>query len=210
MINGKLKEFVGAVIAKGQIRYGDVRRLQRDCLPDGITNREELEFVISINARLVRADKAWEQWFVAAVAAFVAIAETGEHPVEEAAGECVGRLLAASATRLGRRIGRQVRRELERRQGIRSTADKPHAEGVMSCDRERPSVDGASNNDRNDRAPRSAKRRCAVRRKAVQGAVPLAGGAPSWCLAGYLPAVQRSHFMNFPSARACLVLAPCR
>jgi hypothetical protein len=43
MINGKLQEFVGNVIAKGQISYGDVRRLQRDYLPRGITNCEEVE-----------------------------------------------------------------------------------------------------------------------------------------------------------------------
>ena len=65
------------MIAKGQIRYGDVRRLQRDYLPGGITNHEELELLISLNAKLVRADKAWAQWLVAAVAEFVANGEAG-------------------------------------------------------------------------------------------------------------------------------------
>ena len=38
MINGKLQEFVCNVAVKGRISYGDVRRLQRDYLPGGITN----------------------------------------------------------------------------------------------------------------------------------------------------------------------------
>lgn len=210
MINGKLPEFVCDVIAKGQIRYGDVRRLQRDYLPGGITNRRELELLISINAKLVRADKAWVQWLVAAVAEFVAKEEAGERPIEEATDECVGRLLATSTTRFGCRIGRQVRRELGRRQNIQSNADKPRSEGTTNCDSARPSPDARSKNVRNDCSPRLAKRRCAVRRKANRGAVPLTGAAHSWSLAGYLPAVQCGHFMNFPSARACLALAPCR
>ena len=212
MINGKLQEFVCDVIAKGQIRYGDVRRLQRDYLPGGITNHEELELLISLNAKLVRADKAWAQWLVAAVAEFVANGEAGGHPTKEAAAEWVGRLLPASATRLGRRIAGQVRRELGRRHGIQSTsAHEAHPESIGSCDPiEQPSQAGAPENDRNDCSQRLAKPRCAVRHKSIPGAVTLASAAHGWCLAGFLPAVHRSHFMNFRSARVCLVLAPCR
>jgi hypothetical protein len=104
MFNGTLQEFVCDVIAKGQIGYGDVRRLQRDYLPRGITNREELELLISLSARLVRADKAWALWLVAAIVEFVAKRELCEHPNEKATGEWVRRLLAASTTSLGRRI----------------------------------------------------------------------------------------------------------
>ena len=86
MINGKLQEFVCNVAAKGQIRYGDVRRLQRDYLPGGITNREELELLTSANTKLFRADKAWTQWLVASVVEFIAKQEVREHPSKEAAG----------------------------------------------------------------------------------------------------------------------------
>ena len=70
MMNGKLRDFVCHVIAKGQITLGDVRRLERAYLPEGITNGEELEMLISLNANLVRADKAWAQWLLSAVPGF--------------------------------------------------------------------------------------------------------------------------------------------
>ena len=66
MINGNLQDFVGTVSAKGQIRVGDVRRLQRDILPNGIMTSEEAELLIRLNAKLGRADRVWAQWPVAA------------------------------------------------------------------------------------------------------------------------------------------------
>jgi hypothetical protein len=224
MNNGKLQEFVCNVIAKGQINYGDVRRLQRDYLPGGITNREELELLISLNARLVRADKAWAQWLVASVVEFVAKREVREHPINEAACASIGRLLAASTTSFGRRIARQVRRELGRRHGIQSTnSDQPHLEGIRNYDIQLPSQAGAPENDLEDCSPRMAKPpgwdrdesragppRRAVGHEMIPGAMTLASAAHGWCLASYLPAVQRSQVINFQSARVSLVLAPCR
>src|SRR5262249_340223 len=58
--------------ARSHITFGDVRRLQRDCLPAGITTREEAEVLIGLNARLGRADKAWVQWLVSAISKFAA------------------------------------------------------------------------------------------------------------------------------------------
>ena len=211
MINAKLQEFGGAVIAKGQIRYGDVRRLQRDILPSGIANRKEAELLISLNAKLARADKAWAQWFVAAVAQFVANQEVGEHPGQETAGEWIGRLLAASTTRSGRRIARQVRRELERRHSIQSTdATDTRPKGIGRPDNVRSRQAGAPKNHLDKRSLRRTKSRCSIRRKTIQGAAALAGAARGLCLAGYPTAVDRNHFMNFPSARVCLAVAPCR
>ena len=120
MINGKLQEFVCNVIAKGQMSFGDVRRLQRGCLPSGITNSEELEILLSLNANLVRADKAWAQWLVTAVVNFVATLGASEVPIEDAAGKRVECLLTASATKVSRQIARQIRRELTRSRVIRS------------------------------------------------------------------------------------------
>jgi hypothetical protein len=225
MINAKLREFDCDVIAKGQIAYGDVRRLQRDYLPGGIASREELELLVSLNAKVVRADKAWAQWLVASVAEFVAKREAREHPIEEAAGECVGRLFAASTTSLGRRIARQVRRELGRRQGIQSTnSDQPSHKGGRSNGIQQPAQSGEPENDQDkcslqvakpprrdpDKSPaRSRPHRRPVRHKKIPRATTLARAAHHSCPAGYLPAVQRSHLMNFQNARISLVLAPC-
>lgn len=226
MINGKLQEFVCNVIAKGQIRYGDVRRLQRDYLADGITAREELELLISTNERIVRADRAWVQWLVASVAKFVGTPEVREDPIKEADIEWVRSVLAASTTSLGRRIARQIRRELERRPGIQSVnSDEAHpVRNPVIRHSAAPSIRSTRKRSAsNDCSPRTAKRShrgsaklparsrppcLAVGHGVIPGAADLPGAG--WCLAGYLPAVQRSHLINFQSSRVSLVLAPCR
>jgi hypothetical protein len=229
MINGKLQEFVCNLIAKDRISYGDVRRLQRDYLPGGIMHREELELLICLNAGLVRADKTWAQWLAASVAEFVARREGGEHPIEEAFGEWIGRLLAASTTRLGRRIARQVQRELGRHD-IQLTTSQLTTSQLASSDQPQQSrdisqpsqamasedeADGCSlqmakppHRDRDESLARSRPPCRTTKPKAIPDSVAVA--AHGWCLAGYLPAVQRSHLINFQGSSAALVLAPCR
>jgi hypothetical protein len=226
MINGKLEEFVCNVAAKGRISYGDVRRLQRDYLPGGISNREELELLISANTKLVRADQAWTQWLVVSVGAFIAKTEVREHPSKEAAGRWVGRLLAASTTSVGRRIARKVRCELARQHGIQSTeTDQHHPQGIRTCNIRQPSQAGPRETDldpfsmrmatlsccgREERPPRSRPLRRAVRGKMNQGAMAIAGAAYGLFLTDYLPAIQHGHLINFHSARVAPALAPCR
>src|SRR5690348_4042719 len=120
VINGSIRDFVCSISARGQITLGDVRRLQRGYLPGGITNRQELDILISLNAKLVRADKAWAQWLVSVVADFVTNEASGR-PFEDAAEKWVERLLAASTTKLALRIARQVRPELARQRALQST-----------------------------------------------------------------------------------------
>lgn len=114
MSTGRLQDFATSVTTRGQITFGDVRRLQRDCLPGGITNREDAELLIALSDRLVRADRAWAQWLVAALAGWLASPERSDASIQEAAETWLESLPAASpdATRFGRRIGRQIRREL--------------------------------------------------------------------------------------------------
>jgi hypothetical protein len=210
MLNGKLQEFACTVIAKGQIGYGDVRRLQRDCLPGGIADRDEAELMIALNAKLVRADKAWAQWLVAAVTGFVADGEEGGRPGKECSGDWIERVLAAPTTRLGRRIARQVQRELERRGFQSANADKPQPQGTVGQAPDRPSRARTPKHARRDRSQRTAKPRCASGKRPIAATAAFANAGHGWCLAGYLPAVHRSHFMNFPNSRASLVLAPYR
>lgn len=115
MIEGTLQDFVANGMARGRISFGDVRRLRRSCLPDGIRDRQQAAALISLNASLDRADKTWGEWLVAAMADFVASGE-GADGIDDAGGEWLELLLAATkpATNLGRRIARQIRRELAR------------------------------------------------------------------------------------------------
>jgi hypothetical protein len=112
---------------------------------------------------------------------------------------------------LGGRIARELQRELGRRHSNQSTdANDAHLKGIGSEDIAQSIQAGAPKNNLDKHSPRRTKSRCAIRRKTIQGAVALAGAAHGLGLAGYLPAVQLSHFMNFPSARVCVAVAPCR
>jgi hypothetical protein len=114
MSTGRLQDFAASVITRGQVTFGDVRRLQRDYLPGGITNREDAELLIALGDKLVRADRAWAQWLVAALARYLASRERSDASIQDVAKAWLESLPGASpaATRLGRRIGRHIRREL--------------------------------------------------------------------------------------------------
>jgi len=203
IINGSLRDFVCNVIAKGRITLGDVRRLQRGYLPGGITNLEELEILISVNAKLVRADKAWAQWLVSVVLDFVKTPEASGRSFEDDAGKWVHRLLAASTTKLGRRIARQIRRELSRPRVMQV----PRPEECMeSCDVQEP--------DPREHHPDNSALGIVLRTEQ-----PLCNGGKSlarstspthaWCLANYVRHVQRNDLINFQGSRVSLLLAPC-
>jgi hypothetical protein len=145
MIDKRLQEFVGNIVAKGQITFGDVRRLQRGCLPTGATGRKELETLIALNSKIARADKTWAQWLVAAVIDFVAAGQEYDHPLGEPADKWVDGLLAAPSTNLGRRIARQIRRELARLRAVEST--QRHPEGARHCHAQHSSPLGMPEND---------------------------------------------------------------
>jgi hypothetical protein len=215
IVNGKLPDFACNVISKGQITLGDVRRLQRSYLPRGITNREELEILISLNANLVRADRAWAQWLVCAVADFVKTRKACERSLEDAADKWVERLLAASPTKLGLRIARQIRRELSRLRAIQLTRA---GEGVQTCAIQQPrqvklpeydSHDcSLRNNPAVERSACLRPSRHTVRHGMIPSTMTLAT-ARSWCLASYVREAQRKDLINFQSSRVSVVLAPC-
>jgi hypothetical protein len=64
MINSSLQTFANKVQKAGCIRFGDVKRLQRDILPDGISSRQEAELLLSLEQSVDRADRAFGDWLV--------------------------------------------------------------------------------------------------------------------------------------------------
>jgi hypothetical protein len=111
MSNTKLQDFVTQTAARSQITFGDVRRLRRDCLPGGINADEEVGILIWLDSTVSRADKAWSQWLVAAVADFALRSEVTEDGIVE----WLKRLTATTAQgttvrpRILREIGRGKR-----------------------------------------------------------------------------------------------------
>lgn len=110
MINAKLQDFATGATTRGQLSFGDVRRLQRDCLPQGITTRDEAERLIALDAALTRADKAWAAWLVPALADFVSAQQAAD--AADTTKAWLQALLAQSpaAAALGRKIARHIRR----------------------------------------------------------------------------------------------------
>src|SRR5262249_37599619 len=77
------------------------------------TTREEAERLIALNAKLVRADKAWAAWLVPALADFVTAQQLADATAADAAKAWLRGLLAQSpcGAALGRKIARYVRRQ---------------------------------------------------------------------------------------------------
>src|SRR4051812_37491170 len=66
-----LHEFVSKALEANRIRFGDLRRLQRDILPYRIATRHEAEMLLALDAKVERADRDWVEYLVPAVAQFV-------------------------------------------------------------------------------------------------------------------------------------------
>ena len=66
MHNSKLQDFVTITVLHNRITFGDVRRLQRDYLPHGVTSRADAEVLLRLDGMIERADRAWTDWLVAA------------------------------------------------------------------------------------------------------------------------------------------------
>src|SRR4051794_29040776 len=71
MINPSLQAFANKVQKTDRISFGDVKRLQRDILPDGISSREEAELLLTLEQSMGQADRAFGDWLVATMVDFV-------------------------------------------------------------------------------------------------------------------------------------------
>jgi hypothetical protein len=82
MDNPSLEKFVTRVRETKRIGFGDLRRLQRDILPDGITTVEEAEALLALDCVIKKADEVWLPFLASAMRAFVLrrTSEGGVHP----------------------------------------------------------------------------------------------------------------------------------
>jgi hypothetical protein len=109
-----LSEFASKVRAKNRISFGDVRRLQRDYLADGIGSREDLELLIGLDREIARVDSAWERWLVTMAVDFVVWVERPTGVVSEETAEWLASTLRGEGeclTKTGRLIAREVAQE---------------------------------------------------------------------------------------------------
>lgn len=113
MSNVLLREFNAHIISKGRITFGDVKRLQRKVLPDGIAGREEIELLIDIDRTTPKSDPAFADFLVGAVTEYVVWAERPTGTLDEATARWLKDLLFAGGqpTRAALRILREVEKE---------------------------------------------------------------------------------------------------
>jgi hypothetical protein len=71
MINPSLQVFANKVRKVGRISCGDIKQLQRDILPDGISCRDGAELNLTLERTVSRADRAFSDWLVAMMVDFV-------------------------------------------------------------------------------------------------------------------------------------------
>ena len=114
MINSSLQTFANKVQEAGCIRFGDVKRLQRDILPDSISSREEAELLLSLEQTVGRADRAFGDWLVAMVVDFVVwgLRPTGVIDAETAAW-LTPFLVGQRTTKTMRRLARELAAEAD-------------------------------------------------------------------------------------------------
>jgi len=106
--------FASNVQKAGRISFGDVKRLQRDILPDGICLREEAELLLTLDQTISRADRAFADWLVAMMVDFVVwgVRPTGSVDAETAAW-LTPVLVGQRATKTIRRLARELAAEAQ-------------------------------------------------------------------------------------------------
>ncbi len=115
MVNPSLQDFIKSVQATNRITFGDVRRLSRVVLPEGLVSREDVEPLVELDATIARRDPSWTDWLVSAVVDF---AVWGERPTGYVEGEAAAWLIETlsrhgMATKAARLIVREIEREAE-------------------------------------------------------------------------------------------------
>jgi len=132
----RLQDFVTITVLRNRITFGDVRRLQRDYLPHGVTSREQAEMLLRLDGTVERADRAWADWLTAAVFDFAIFSERSVDAV--ASGTCDWLLdcLAALdvATKATRRLERDLHQAREPIAPIEFMGDLEVAEPVESIE----------------------------------------------------------------------------
>jgi hypothetical protein len=125
-----LSEFVSKLREKGRISFGDVQRLQRDVLPDGLGEREEAELLIELDRHVSRTDDAWSGFLIATLVEFVVWAERPTGIVDEDTARWLAAALTGDSAALPTRTARLVAREVaEEAQAFENDALAALAEG---------------------------------------------------------------------------------
>jgi hypothetical protein len=113
MERSDLSEFVQQVIARGRITYGDIKRLQRKVLPDGVMTREEAEALLILDRTVERTDPAWAAYLSGTIMDFVVWGSRPTGYVDQETARWLETLLRVNQTKAARQILGEVLHEAE-------------------------------------------------------------------------------------------------
>lgn len=123
-----LHTFAERVREARRIRFGDLRRLQRDVLPDGITSREEAEILLEMDRAADRTDPDWPGFLAGALKGYVASAATGPGGPPPDLAVWLSSRIPAPRTRAARAVVDSLRAEME------AVAADPGEEAAISVE----------------------------------------------------------------------------
>jgi hypothetical protein len=113
MGNIVLHAFISKVREDRRLRFGDLRRLQRDVLPNGISTREEAEALIAIDAILERADEGWPGYLASSLKTFALSASQPRGSVDQQTAEWLVSALADLPSKKAVAIAREIAQEAQ-------------------------------------------------------------------------------------------------
>jgi hypothetical protein len=108
----ELSDFVKKVSSRGRITFGDIKRLQRDLLPNGAMTREQVEALIAMDAAVRRADPAWAAYLTSTVVDFVVWGSRPTGYVDPDAAQWLEALLCSNPSKAAQ-ILREMRPEAQ-------------------------------------------------------------------------------------------------
>jgi hypothetical protein len=113
MSEHSLSEYADKIFQKDRISFGDVQRLQRSVLPNGVASREEAELLIELDRRVEKSDDTWRRCLVAMIVDFVVWSERPTGVVEEDTARWLSAALDGSASSTARLIVREIAEEAQ-------------------------------------------------------------------------------------------------
>ena len=109
-----LSDFVNQAKRSNRITFGDVKRLTRDILAGGISEREEVEALITLDRAITKTDPSWADFLVNSIVDFVVWGDRPTGYVEFEAAQWLLKLLSSAGwTKTTRRIAREVTQEAQ-------------------------------------------------------------------------------------------------
>jgi hypothetical protein len=108
-----LNHFVRNALVDKRVRFADLRRLQRDVLPDGPTTREQAEALLALDQVIERADRAWPDYLTSAIKEFVLSGAPAPGSVDRETATWLMAALSCSRPRTALAIARDIVRDAE-------------------------------------------------------------------------------------------------